>query len=219
MISLIALISVLICLSPIMAAENNAHFTVKEFNLFGSSAPKLTLENLIIEKIKTEHTDSAGQTDKYTDYYMKFDVKSEGDFNGNYTVKIQCLDKNNKTIKNITSYVDHDGAIKIKLPGVSDIDRANVNIFYGDSVIVNGSTSKMKFDQKITSDELAETTSSSSSSSSSSSATYWASSNSGKFHNPSCEWAQKISGKNKVVFHSRDEAINAGYQPCQVCGP
>ena len=215
MISLIALISVLICLSPIMAAENNAHFTVKEFNLFGSSAPKLTLENLVIQKVKTEHTDSAGQTDKHTDYYMKFDVKSEGDFNGNYTVKIQCLDKNNKTIKNVTSYVDHDGAIKVELPGVSNITRANVTIYDGDSVIVNGSTSKMKTDEKVTSDKPAETTSSSSSSS----ATYWASSNSGKFHNPSCEWAQKISGKNKVVFHSRDEAINAGYQPCQVCGP
>ena len=61
--------------------------------------------------------------------------------------------------------------------------------------------------------------SSSSSSGSSSGATYWASSSSGKFHNPSCEWAQKISGKNKVVFHSRDEAISSGYQPCSVCSP
>ncbi len=59
----------------------------------------------------------------------------------------------------------------------------------------------------------------SSSSSSSSGDTYWASSSSGKFHNPSCEWAQKISGKNKVVFHSRDEAISSGYQPCSVCNP
>ena len=58
-----------------------------------------------------------------------------------------------------------------------------------------------------------------SSSSSSSGDTYWASSSSGKFHNPSCEWAQKISSKNKVVFHSRDEAISSGYQPCSVCSP
>ena len=61
--------------------------------------------------------------------------------------------------------------------------------------------------------------SSSDSSSSSSGSTYWASSSSGKFHNPSCEWAQKISSKNKVVFHSRDEAISSGYQPCSVCNP
>ena len=59
----------------------------------------------------------------------------------------------------------------------------------------------------------------SSSSSSSSGDTYWASSSSGKFHKPSCEWAQKISGKNKVVFHSRNEAISSGYQPCSVCSP
>ncbi|MEE0943349.1 MAG: Ada metal-binding domain-containing protein [Methanobrevibacter sp.] len=58
-----------------------------------------------------------------------------------------------------------------------------------------------------------------SSSSSSSGDTYWASSSSGKFHKPSCEWAQKISSKNKVVFHSRDEAISSGYQPCSVCSP
>lgn len=55
--------------------------------------------------------------------------------------------------------------------------------------------------------------------SSSSSQTYWASANSDKFHNPSCEWAQKISGKNKIVFNSRDEALNNGYQPCEVCNP
>ena len=59
----------------------------------------------------------------------------------------------------------------------------------------------------------------SSSSSSSSGTTYLASSSSGKFHKPNCEWAQKISSKNKVVFHSRDEAISSGYQPCSVCNP
>lgn len=57
------------------------------------------------------------------------------------------------------------------------------------------------------------------SSSSSDSSTYWASSNSGKFHDPSCEWAQKISSKNKVVFNSRNEAIANGYAPCEVCNP
>lgn len=61
--------------------------------------------------------------------------------------------------------------------------------------------------------------SSSSSSSSSSGQTYWASSNSNKFHYPGCEWAQKISSKNKVVFNSREEALNSGYRPCEVCGP
>ena len=58
-----------------------------------------------------------------------------------------------------------------------------------------------------------------SSSSSDSSATFWASKKSGKFHDPSCEWAQKISDKNKVVFNSRNEAIANGYTPCDVCNP
>ncbi len=61
--------------------------------------------------------------------------------------------------------------------------------------------------------------SSSSSSDSSSGAVYWASDDSNKFHIPSCEWAQKISPYNKIVYHSRQEAINDGRIPCHVCYP
>lgn len=48
---------------------------------------------------------------------------------------------------------------------------------------------------------------------------YWASSKSDKFHVPSCEWAQKIKSSNKIVYHSRDEAIADGRVPCGVCSP
>ncbi len=48
---------------------------------------------------------------------------------------------------------------------------------------------------------------------------YWGSARSDKFHHPSCRWAQKISPGNLVVFHSRQEALNAGYVPCKVCRP
>ena len=75
-------------------------------------------------------------------------------------------------------------------------------------------------------DSVEETTSSdntqvssSSSSDSSSGAVYWASDESDKFHKPSCEWAQKISPYNKIVYHSRQEAINDGKIPCHVCYP
>ena len=43
--------------------------------------------------------------------------------------------------------------------------------------------------------------------------------NSGKFHNPSCKWAQKMTEGNKIQFSSRDDAINQGYEPCKVCNP
>lgn len=43
--------------------------------------------------------------------------------------------------------------------------------------------------------------------------------NSRKFHRPDCYWAQKISLHNRVIFKSRDEAINSGYVPCKVCKP
>lgn len=60
---------------------------------------------------------------------------------------------------------------------------------------------------------------SSSSSSSSSGATYVASSNSDKFHYPSCSAANRIKDYNKITFSSRDEAISAGYSPCGICSP
>jgi len=48
---------------------------------------------------------------------------------------------------------------------------------------------------------------------------YLGNANSKKFHKPSCQWAQKISPGNRVWFDIREEAINAGYQPCKVCNP
>ena len=48
---------------------------------------------------------------------------------------------------------------------------------------------------------------------------YVANSNTGKFHEVSCKWGQKISDHNKVTFDSRNEAISQGYQPCKVCNP
>jgi len=48
---------------------------------------------------------------------------------------------------------------------------------------------------------------------------YLGNANSKKFHRPSCQWAQKISPGNRVWFETREEATNAGYQPCKVCKP
>ena len=55
--------------------------------------------------------------------------------------------------------------------------------------------------------------------SASDSGNYVANSNTGKFHEVSCKWGQKISEHNKVSFDSRNEAISQGYQPCKVCNP
>ena len=57
------------------------------------------------------------------------------------------------------------------------------------------------------------------SSSSSDSGSYIGNSNTGKFHELSCKWGQKISERNKVTFNSRNDAISQGYQPCKVCNP
>ena len=55
--------------------------------------------------------------------------------------------------------------------------------------------------------------------SSSSGTVYWSSKESNKFHYPSCEWAQYIPSHNRLVYHSRQVAINDGKVPCQVCCP
>ena len=48
---------------------------------------------------------------------------------------------------------------------------------------------------------------------------YWASDKADKFHLPSCEWAEKIGGDNKIVYHSREDAIADGKEPCSACNP
>lgn len=48
---------------------------------------------------------------------------------------------------------------------------------------------------------------------------YVVSSQSDKYHYPSCRWAQKFSSKNLASFHSAIDALGAGYIPCKVCKP
>lgn len=224
-ILLIAIVSALICISPMAAAENNGMSDVVliGFDLFGNSNDvPFEIENLKIVKVNKKHTKSNGNVKKSTKYYVTFNVKASSDISDSYDLNIKCLDKNNKSIKTVKSHIDHDGKYKIPLKKVSKIKGVNLTVknLNGD-VALEKFTKKMKVTKKVTKDNPPKTksTSSSSSSSSNSGATYWGSSKSGKFHRPSCEWGQKISSSNKVVFHSRDEAINSGYVPCQVCSP
>lgn len=48
---------------------------------------------------------------------------------------------------------------------------------------------------------------------------YVGSSNSDKYHIPSCEWAKKIKYGNLVKFTSKQDAENKGYEACKVCKP
>ena len=50
--------------------------------------------------------------------------------------------------------------------------------------------------------------------------TYILNANTHKFHYPTCKSVDKMSEKNKVEFHgTREEAIQAGYDPCKNCNP
>ena len=48
---------------------------------------------------------------------------------------------------------------------------------------------------------------------------YVGSSESDKYHRPTCRWTNKINDGNLVHFDSADEAKAAGYEPCGTCNP
>jgi micrococcal nuclease len=48
---------------------------------------------------------------------------------------------------------------------------------------------------------------------------YVASARSNKYHWPDCEWGQKIAPANLIKFKTVDEALDVGYEPCEVCRP
>lgn len=171
--------------------------------LMCSTVAAVDIDNAHIEKERYEHTDADGNVDKATNYYIKFNLKDTK----NYKAKIIALDKDNKVI-NTKEVTIKNGENSFDLPK-ENVNGVNIIISEGDKVIYNKTTTEIKETSNVTSEPKKET----------SSAEYWASEKSDKFHNPGCEWAQKISSKNKVVFHSRDEAISAGYNPCSVCNP
>jgi len=60
---------------------------------------------------------------------------------------------------------------------------------------------------------------SSSKSSSASSGYYVGNANTMKFHQASCRYVSQMDPANKIFFNSREQAIAAGYVPCNVCNP
>jgi hypothetical protein len=51
------------------------------------------------------------------------------------------------------------------------------------------------------------------------SATYVGSSDSDKYHKPTCRFAKKILAENLIEFTSKEDAEARGYSPCSVCNP
>jgi endonuclease YncB( thermonuclease family) len=40
-----------------------------------------------------------------------------------------------------------------------------------------------------------------------------------KFHRPSCKYALQMAERNKIVFKTREEALDSCYSPCRFCQP
>ena len=171
-----------------------------------AAADTIDLSDIHIEKENWKHTDSGGVTDEKTNYYLKFNLK---DKLANGKANITALDKDNNVItKKQVSVKANDNSIDLP----DKVSKVNICVFDGSKLVYNKTITDMRETSNVTSDAPAQD-------SSSDSGEYWASAKSDKFHRPDCEWAQKISSKNKKVYHSRDDAIAAGNVPCEVCNP
>ena len=103
--------------------------------------------------------------------------------------------------------------------GVNTSDTTDMSVASYDDSVQESTSSADSVKETTSTDQSQKETSTVQEDTSSSGAVYWASEESDKFHKPSCEWAQKISDYNKIVYHSRQEAINDGRVPCHVCYP
>ena len=207
--------------------------------------PELDVDNLYVEKYKitTKYTSGKVETDYYIDY--SFDVvysKSIDEISG----EINFYDKKGNLIE-YDRFTDgvHGGyyTFTIDKEVYKKIDSAELKIFnhendeYFDiintSKIHKGENSVDKIDDVI---EYTPTTTSTASSSSSydydsySSSynsypdtsgygNYIGNSNTHKFHESFCSWADNIKPGNRVSFSSREDALSSGYSPCGHCNP
>lgn len=210
-IFLVLIIGALMCVAPIMAAESNSNNVV--LGLFDTIAEnQFNIVDLAINKTVHKHVLSDNTEESFNTYNLTFKVND--DVSGEYLVKYTCFDRNN-TVNESQFKINNEGDFNIPLNNASEITSINVLIYdSNNNLVYNNTTSNVKLTNDVVKDQSVQKDTSDDSGS-----TYWGSSKSGKFHRPSCEWAQKINSNNKVVFHSRDEAINSGYQPCSVCSP
>lgn len=210
-IFLVLIIAALMCVAPIMATESNSDNVI--LGLFDSIGEnQFNIADLTINKTVHKHISSDNSEKSFNSYNLTFTVKD--DVFGEYLVKYTCFD-GNKSVNESQFKINKKGDFNIPLNNASEISSINVLIYDSSNKLVyNNTTSNVKVTNDVVKDQPVQKDTSDNSGS-----TYLGSSKSGKFHKPSCEWAQKIKGNNKVVFHSRDEAINAGYKPCSVCSP
>ena len=40
-----------------------------------------------------------------------------------------------------------------------------------------------------------------------------------RFHRPNCKYALQMAERNKVVFKTREQALDSCYSPCKKCNP
>jgi len=207
---------IFLCAASIVEAQSNSNELFPGFNFYNDDSPKedsLNIDDLTIKKF-IRSSDNGGNNTKYClEFYI------DGNESFKKLINLTCYDSNNNIIGFKECSVYSSGSFCLDLP--SDIDNVkSVNMVISNKdgkILFNDTTSDIYVDSDIPVNHNSKD--SSSTKSTSSGTKYVASSNSGKFHTPGCEWAGKISSKNKVVFSSRDEAISRGYSPCKVCSP
>lgn len=145
------------------------------------------------------------------DELVIFHDEQDGDFN-NTTETI-----------NDDNYLEEYSSVIIDAIAISDkyVNVTNFKVLIiKDNEIIFNVTQPFNMSHNIKDDiKSMNSTSDSDTSSSNSGSTYVASSDSNKFHDPYCTQAKRIKDSNKITFSSRDEAISAGYESCEICNP
>ena len=215
---ILILLSIFICTAPMVAAQSNSDGLTFGFFDLMSKESSLNITDLQINEVIHSHTDTNGNTKNHTTYSFSFKLNGNETFDQFKIINLTCYDSNNNTVGFKDYRVGETGEYSINLP--NDVEIKSVNMVVSNdnvNVLFNNTTSNIHVDENITADEPPKDTTPTKSTGSSTK--YVASSKSGKFHTPGCEWAGKISSSNKVVFSSREDAINKGYAPCKVCSP
>ena len=210
---------------------------VSAFDLFGGQ----NYGDIEVSELNTEVTNysfvkSDGATYDsymYTVFYM---LKNVPESSKGGELVTYLYDENGKVVSesitgdNSSSYKINDttfsggyvtGFGHFSLDNLTNVSYYVIELVKDNKVVFNttGSFNMSNYEDHEYSDEHSSSDVSSKSSDSNNGISYVASSNSNKFHSQYCSQAHKINDANKITFSSRDEAVNAGYEPCGICHP
>ncbi len=163
-------------------------------------------------------------------YIINGTVKNKNSFGVSFIkLAVTCYDKDGNIVTTDWAYVENtdipsQGQSKFSFY-INDpnnkITKYNIKILDADKSLYTTPTANTSTTTTSTSNSGSSSSpgTGSSHSPSKTSGSYIANANTGVFHYSWCHYVNRMNEENKVLFTSREAAINAGYRPCKVCDP